>query len=183
MLARLFVAFALLFAFASPAFAQTAPKIGSVDFQRALNEVAEGKAASTRLQSMMAEKEKAVQQMKTNLEKMQSEYEKQQVILSDAARKQKEEELYGAQMQFQQAYARHQGEMQQAYYGAMETLIEKMRKLAQTIGTEKGYTLIIEVNEGGVVYSAPAIDITDELIKRYNAANPGSGSTTSAPKK
>ncbi|MFZ5475632.1 MAG: OmpH family outer membrane protein [Myxococcota bacterium] len=173
MLARLFAVFALVLAFATPALAQTAPKIASVDFQRALNEVSEGKAASARLQGMMAEKEKAVEQMRGNLEKLQADYEKQQVILSDAARKQKEEELYTAQMQFQQAYARHQGEMQQAYYGAMETLIEKMRKLAQTIGTEKGYTLIIEVNEGGVVYTSPTIDITDELIKRYNTANPG----------
>jgi Skp family chaperone for outer membrane proteins len=54
----------------------------------------------------------------------------------------------------------------------METLIAKMRTLAAAIGAEKGYTLVIEVNEGGVVYASPTIDITGELIKRYNAANP-----------
>ena len=77
-----------------------------------------------------------------------------------------------AGMQFQQAYQQSEGEMQQAYQGAMETLIAKMKTITQSIATERAYTLVIEVNEGGVVYTAPSIDITDELIKRYNAANP-----------
>ncbi len=171
MLARFFALFALAFAFAGPALAEV--KIATVDFQKALNEVAEGAAARARLQSMQTEKAAAIEKMGKDLEAKQAEYEKQSMILSDAARKAKEEELYTAQAQFQAAYQRSEGEMQQAYYGAMESLIAKMRKLAAAIGTEKGYTLVVEVNEGGVVYASPTIDITPELIKRYNAANPG----------
>lgn len=187
MFARLFALLAFTFAFATPAFAQA--KIATVDLQRAINEVSEGATAKKKLESMMAEKESAIAKMQKNLETMQSELEKQQVILSDAARKQKEEELYMANMQFQQAYQRSQGEMQQAYMGAMETLIGKMKPLVGTIATEKGYTIVIETNEGGVYYSSPTIDITDELIKRYNAANPAAAGTapksptTTAPKK
>ena len=33
----------------------------------------------------------------------------------------------------------------------------------------QGYVLILEVSQGGVVYSGSAVDITDELIKRYDA--------------
>jgi outer membrane protein len=182
---RLLSVFALVFAFAGPALAEV--KIGTVDFQRALNEVGEGAAAKARLESMFAEKKAAIDKMQTNLQAMQTELEKQSVILSDAAKKQKEDEFYQAQAQFQQAYQRSEGEMQQAYSGAMETLIEKMKKLSQTIATEKGYTLVVEVNEGGIIYTSPTIDFTDELIKRYNAANPVAAPKTTptptAPKK
>lgn len=182
MLARIFALFALAFAFATPAFAQA--KIATVDLQRAINEVSEGASAKKRLESLMSDKEAAIGKMQKSIETMQAELEKQAAILSDAARKQKEEELYMAQMQFQQAYQRSQGEFQQAYMGAMETLIAKMKPIVATIATEKGYTLVVEVNEGGVYYASPTIDITDELIKRYNAANPSAKpATPTAPKK
>lgn len=66
--------------------------------------------------------------------------------------------------------------MQGAYYTAMEQFIDKMKKIAVAIGQERGYSLVLEVTEGGVVYWQPSIDVTDELIKRYNAANPATTS-------
>ena len=170
MIARLFALFALMFTFAGSAMAEI--KIAPVDFQRALDNVAEGATAKARLEGMFSEKKVTLDRMKTQLQTMGTELEKQSAILSDAARRQKEEEFYTKQAEFQQAYARSEGEMQQAYMTAMESLIEKMKKLSTTIATEKGYALVIEINEGGVVYASSTIDITDELIKRYNVANP-----------
>lgn len=180
MLSRLLSVFVLMFAFAGSAFAQA--KIATVDFQKALENVSEGATAKARLEGMFSEKKAALEKMATQLKAQQTELEKQSVILSDAAKAQKQKEFETLYMQYQQAAAVADGEMQQAYMGAMETLIEKMRKLTQTIAAEKGYTLVIEVNEGGVVYTSPTIDITSELITRYNAANPAKSSTT-APKK
>jgi outer membrane protein len=110
--------------------------------------------------------------MQKSLEAKKSEYEKQSAILSDSARKSKEEELMKASVEFQQTYARAESEMQQAYYAAMQDFIEKMKKIAVAIGQERGYTVVLEATEGGVVYWSDSVDITDELIKRYNAANP-----------
>lgn len=147
-------------------------KIASVDYQRALEGVAEGETARKRLETMFQSKKSAIEKMKTNLDAMQADYQKQQMLLSDSAKKDKEDAINMAAMQFQQAYQQSEGEMQQAYQGAMESLIAKMKTITTGIATERGYTLVIEVNEGGVVYTSPTIDITDELIKRYNAANP-----------
>jgi len=147
-------------------------KLASVDYQRALESVSEGESARKRLEAMFQTKKAAIEKMKSNLDAMQADYQKQSVLLSDSAKKEKEDAINMAGMQFQQAYQQSEGEMQQAYQGAMESLIAKMKSITQGIATERAYTLVIEVNEGGVVYTAPSIDITDELIKRYNAANP-----------
>ena len=147
-------------------------KLASVDYQRALESVSEGESARKRLESMFQTKKTAIEKMKSNLDAMQADYQKQSVLLSDSAKKEKEDAINMAAMQFQLAYQQSEGEMQQAYQGAMESLIAKMKSITQSIATERAYTLVIEVNEGGVVYTAPSIDITDELIKRYNAANP-----------
>jgi outer membrane protein len=144
-------------------------KIGVVDFQRALNTVKEGAAAKQKLEGMFKEKKAAIDAMEVKLGAMQADYEKQAIILSDQARKQKEMELMQAQQVYQQTYMQSEQEMQAAYGKIMEDLLEKMRKIAEQIAKEQGYNLVLEVTEGGVVYNAGAMDITNELIKRYDA--------------
>ena len=86
-------------------------KLCTVDFQRALENVAEGATARARLEGMYSEKKAAIEKMGKSLEAMQSELQKQSAILSDTARQQKEEEFMTAQMQYQQAAQRAEGEM------------------------------------------------------------------------
>ena len=179
-LSIIFIAFVLNLVTISAGWLLTAPpahaaeaKIAVVDFQRAINEVKEGATAKTKLESMFKEKKLAIEQMEVDLRAKDEEYKKQAVILSDAARQQKEQELMQLQMQYQQVYMQSEQEMQQAYAVIMEELISKMRDLAEEIGKEKGFTLIVEATEGGVVYFDTSLDITDELIKRYDAKTGG----------
>ncbi len=153
---------------AGEAFAQ-AVKIATVDFQRAISEVNEGKAAKARLEKMFDEKRMALQKMEQQLMTAQADYEKQAMVLSDAARKAKEQELMQAQASFQQTYMQSEQDFQMAYGQAMDGLITKMKTLTEVLAKEKGYSLVIEVNEGGVVYTSPAFDLTADLITRYNA--------------
>ncbi|MSP55507.1 MAG: OmpH family outer membrane protein [Myxococcales bacterium] len=147
-------------------------KLASVDYQKALESVTEGESARKKLESMFQSKKSAIEKLKSNFDAMQADYQKQSVLLSDSAKREKEDAINLAGMQFQQAYQQSEGEMQQAYQGAMEQLIAKMKTITMSIASERAYTLVIEINEGGVVYASPTIDITDELIKRYNAQNP-----------
>ncbi len=156
--------------FAGSALAEV--KVAVVDFQRALNEVNEASGVRSKLEAMYGERKVAIEKMQKTLEAKKGEYERQATILSDSARKAKEEELMKASVEFQQTYSRYEGEMQQAYYAAMQDFIEKMKKISIGIGQERGYTVVLEATEGGVVYWSDTVDITNEMIKRYNAANP-----------
>src|SRR4029077_14657005 len=100
------------------------------------------------------------------------EYDKQSLILSEAARKQKEQEFMNAQMQYQQTAQQAEQEMQELYAQVMDGLITKMRAIASEIGKEKGYDLILETSAGGVVYWGNTLDITQDLIARYAAKTP-----------
>ena len=73
--------------------------------------------------------------------------------------------------------------------GMVDDIIGKMREVAEKIGQEKGYDLVLEKTEGGVVYTKGIDDITDELIARYNKLHPvkpaapasSSSSSTTSP--
>ena len=71
-----------------------AAKLAVVDFQAAINEVKEGKKAKADLDSMFANKRKALAKQEESLKAQFKQYEKQAAVLSAAARKQKESELY-----------------------------------------------------------------------------------------
>lgn len=173
MLVRFFalLMLAVSMAFATPALAQTATKIGVVDFQSALQQTKEGQAAQKKLDAAFAQKKAAIDAMETKLRALTTDYQKQASILADAARQAKETEIGQLQGQYQQSYAQSEQEMQQLYGQLMQNLLDKMKMITTQIGKEKGYTLIIE--KSAVVYSQDAIDLTGELVKRYDAANGG----------
>jgi Skp family chaperone for outer membrane proteins len=91
------------------------------------------------------------------------------MILSEDAKQQKQRELQLAQQELQQAAMAAQSEFSQAYEAKAGALFTKLKTVCEGIGSEQGYTLILEVSQGGVVYSGTAVDITDELVKRYDA--------------
>jgi hypothetical protein len=54
-----------------------------------------------------------------------------------------------------------------------------MQAILRRIGQTDGYTMIIEANEGGVVWVPSNLDLTDVLIQRYNKQAKQGGSKKS----
>ena len=149
-----------------------APAVASdvvvVDFQRAVQETTEGKAAQQKLEQMRATREGEITRMKAALDKRLEDYQARQMILSAEARRVEEETLMMEQQRFQEKYVQYQQEMQQNYMGLLQGLDTKMRDLSATIAKDKGYQLVLD--RAAVVYIGPDYtDMTDELIRRYNA--------------
>jgi len=160
---RLFVA---LFALSLSAQAY-AGGFAVIDFERAVNETDEGKAAQERLDTMYATRKEEIERMRVELEKELEDYQARSMILSEEARAETERRLVEKQQTFESTYMRYQTEMQQTYYTLLSDLDEKMRKLTKTIAAEAGYDLVID--KAAVVYSGgTTVDMTDTLIKRYN---------------
>jgi Skp family chaperone for outer membrane proteins len=160
---RILVLLVALFV-AVPAWAGT---IAVVDFQRAVTETDEGKSAQARLDAMYSTRKTEIDNMRVSLESELKDFQARAMILSEEARAEQEQTLYMKQQQFQQTYMTYQQEMQQNYYTLLQDLDTKMRALTATIGRERNYDLVIDM--AAVVYVGPGtVDMTDELIQRYN---------------
>lgn len=167
-IARLFTAlfvFGLFFGASASATAQV--KIGYVDLQRALNEVDEGKAAKKKLQSDFAQKQKALDGSQQEVKRLKEELESNP-MLSDEIKRQKAMVLQQKMYELQQLYFQLQQELSQKEAQATKKIFDKMGDIIVKIGKEKGYDLVLERNESRVLYAKSGMDLTDELIKRYN---------------
>ena len=144
-------------------------KVGCVDIQRALNECNAGKEAKKvigkemeKLQHLVTEKQKELQTLKET-------FEKQAPMLSQDARATKEKEFQNKVRDYQRWVEDNQKEIQQKGVELEKRILLDLQKVIQKIGTDDGYTFILEKNENIVLFASKAIDVTDRVMKAYDA--------------
>lgn len=144
-------------------------KLATVDFQRALDEINEASGVEAKLMGIVGSKKGQLANLEKRLASLQQELQSQAAILTADALQAKQAKYRQLAMQYQQMAMESEQEYQMAYASEMEGLIKKMRTVVEEIARERGYTFVVEKQEGGVVYADQSLDITAELIKRYNA--------------
>jgi outer membrane protein len=154
----------------SPAASRAEQKVGVVDLQRALNEVDEGKAAKALLKKDFDEKQKQLDAKKAEFDRLQGELEKQQVVMSDAAKRERANDLDKRARELQGLFVQLQKDLSERERDATKGIYERMASIVRDIAEADGITVVLD--RGSVVHAAPALDLTDELIRKYNSRHP-----------
>jgi len=150
-------------------------KIGVVDLQRAINETEDGRQAKRRLTKLFEERQKKLDSAQNSLKSQKESIERQQDVLSEDALKNKVEKYQEDLMALQTEYVDYQRELSTKEAELTKKILDKMQAILRRIGQTDGYTLIVEANEGGIVWVPSNLDLTDVLIQRYNAQAKKSG--------
>lgn len=160
------VAALMVASFAPKAFGQA--RIAVVDLQRALNETDDGRRAKARLKRLFKRRQQSLDAKQNELKKMKSEIERQKEVLSREALQKKLEEYQQAFVELQSTYVEYQRELAQKEAQLTKGILERMQAILRSMGQQQNYTLIVEKNEGGVVWVPDDNDLTDDLVRRYN---------------
>lgn len=148
--------------------AEEAMKIGFVDMQRALNESAEGKKALTELKSLMEQKRASLQQEKDIIEQKKEELDNQGLLLNEATRLEREEEIRRLERDHSRRFSDTKDELsglEGKYTGRIRT---ELLEVVNTIGQEKSYLLVLEKQFSAILYAPDSIDMTDLVIQRFD---------------
>ena len=184
---RFLLAFTL--ALAAGAASAQSMKIGYVDVQRAVQEVEEGKAARTRLQSELQQKRADLDKKRADLEKMKADYDKQAPVLSDDAKKQRQEQLQKAFVEAQNAAGQMQEELSGKEQEAMQSISKRLLQVVAEVSDRESFTFVLD--KAALLYAPAASDITNEVVRRYNErfgtgqakAKPPAGKSPATPPK
>ena len=180
---RLLLALPLLFAV--PVRAQ-AMKIGYVDVQRAVQEVEEGKAARARLQRELQQKQADIAKKRSELEKMKADYDKQAPVLSEDAKRKRQEDLQKAFVEAQNAAGQMQEELSGKEQEAMQGISKRLLQIVAEVSERESFNFVID--KSALLYAPAASDVTNEVVRRYNerfggAAKASPEKKPAAPKK
>ena len=148
--------------------AQDAVRIAVVDIDQAINATDQGKQARDELEKKRKAAEAQLKPMMEKGKAMAEEIQSKRFVLSEEALYQKQLDL--AELQ-NDARAR-MGELEGQFKVDSERLVGPLRQklvgIINDIGKDEGFTLILERNTPGVLYSREALDITDLVIERFN---------------
>jgi outer membrane protein len=166
-LAPLALALALL-----PALARAEIRIGYVDLQRAIREVDEGKAATAVLKRDFDEKQRQLDTTKTEFDKAKADFEKQSVVMADQAKRDRSGDLDRKAMELQQLFMQLQKDLSEREREVMRGIFDKMTGVVREIAEADGFTMVLDRNDSGIVFALPSLDLTNELVRKYNARFP-----------
>ena len=158
---------------ALPAWAD--PKIGVVDPQRLLEESPQGKAMLDAMRTEFAPRERTLQAQQQALKAKQDKLQKDGATMTDEQRNRAEKELRDGARDFERARSEFQDDI-----SARRN--EEMSRLQKTLGEEvrtyaKAQSFDVVLSTEGVVYAAPAYDVTPAILTALQARNAAAPAT------
>ena len=135
---RLMVALAALIPLTFSAAAHAQSKIGYVNFQKALAELDEAKAARARLEGIKEQKQKDLDKAQDALKKDKETFDKQASTMTEQARNQKAEDLQKRFIDLQQSFEKGRAELAQKENEEFQPIVGKMRAIINTIAQRRG---------------------------------------------
>lgn len=178
----LLVACALSLAATGVAHAQQV-KLGYVDLQRALFETEDGRRAKDKLKKDFDQKQKELDEQQEELKKAFEDLQKKRTLLPADTVAKKEAELNERLQKVQDIFVRHQRDLSQKEQDATRSIFERMQRIIGKIAMAEDLAMVLDRNQAGIVFAKPHLDLTNEVIRRYNAGEGAEGGKPAAPAK
>jgi outer membrane protein len=152
-------------------------KIAFVDLQTIAANSIEGKAATAKVQQLNQKKLQELNEKNKALQEKQQKLQQSLTVLSDQARSQLEKEIEKMQVDIQRFTQDAQAEVQDLQQDLQLEFQRKLMPIIEQVALDKGLHMVFST-DAGIVWADRGLDITSEVIKRFDAAV----SAASAPK-
>jgi outer membrane protein len=163
---------------ASPTQAKT-QNIVKVSFNAAVLQTAEAQKSLSALEARYAPKQKQLQALNDEVENLRKQLADTSSNLSDAERATRARSLESKEKELQRQAEDFKSDSQSESQQVFQRVAAKVYAFLQTFSQQHGYSAVIERGSDAypvVWYAANNLDITDELIKAYNAQAEGASS-------
>lgn len=143
-------------------------KIAVVDLQRIAVESAEGKSAAARINSL---NQKKVAELNDKNKALQSAQQKLAAgaLLTDAAKAQIQKEIDRLNLDIQRFTQDAQAEVQELSQQVQMDFQRKLMPIIELVAVDKGVQIVF-ANDPGLVWADTALDLTSEVIRRFDGA-------------
>lgn len=168
----LVIALAAVWLLATPVVsnAENVVKIGVVDLQQVINRSQKGKAAKEMLRKKFERMRQELDMRRSEIEKSKTELEAQRSVLDPQVLYDKQKTLKRKMRDFDDQFRDMQDVMKREEMQSTVPILKGIRDVISKIGKEQGYTIIIEGVKSLILYAPEGIKITEEVIRKYDAA-------------
>jgi len=162
---------ALAFFTIGPAHAGMNVKIGVVDFQKALKLCKAGQEFQKKIETKGRKMEAELKKKSKEIDDLAEQIDRGASVMDPDKLDEKKRELEIKKYDYQNLSKKYQKKLREMQSDMLSKIQDDMIGIVDKIGKEGGYTLILDKN--AAVYYPGGIDITDEMIKKYDASFDG----------
>jgi outer membrane protein len=145
-------------------------KFAYLDVQRVAAESIEGKSSTAKVQALNQKKVAELNDLNKRLLADQQKLQSQGAMLNEGARAELERSIDRQQKDLQRKQQDAQEEVQQLQNDLQGSFQGKLYPIIQQVVSEKGIEVLFSQRDSGIVFANPALDVTADVIKRFDAA-------------
>ena len=132
---------------------------------------ADGKAGLARVQALVQKKQTENAEKTKALQANQQKLQTSGSVMNDAARSQLEKDIEKQQVDGQRFQQDAQAEIQELQNEVQNDFVKKVTPILAQVAQEKGLQILLNAAEAGFTWADPSLDLTNEVIKRFDAAS------------
>ena len=136
--------------------------IAVVDVQQLVQESAAGKEALTRLKQLQDAK------LADEFEGLRKQFAAQRATLTDVKVAELQKQIEDREIQLKRFQADAQQQLEEARRKELEVLEKQIMPVIDEVGREQKLQLIFNKFQSGLVYAEETLDITDQVLRRFN---------------
>lgn len=157
---------------AAPGFGQKL-KIGYVHSQKLLTTFQDAIDANKKLEEIDRQWKQEGLEMQKEIERLNEQFETQSLLLSEAKKKEKQQEIQNLYMRIQQfqqeKYNPQNGEIYKKQAELMQPVYDKINDVIKKIGEDEKYDLILDTAAGNILHVSEAVtDLTERVLEELN---------------
>jgi outer membrane protein len=145
-------------------------KIAFVSVQAIASNSVEGKAATAKLDEFTKKKTAELGEKNKQLQGMQTKLQQGGSVLNDQARGQLEKDIEKLNREIQFFQQDAQSDRNELQNQLQVDFQEKLNPVLESVAKEKGLHAIMDWQGAGLAWADPGLDLTGEVIKRFDAA-------------
>ena len=149
---------------ATPAMAQDF-KVGFINTDRLLRESSAAKAAQTKLEGEFSRREKDLNNAGEALKNASDKFEREAPTLSDSQRATRQRQLADQDRDYQRKRREFQEDLNLRKNEELAQALDRANRVVKQVAEQEKYDVILQE----AVYINPKLDITDKVIRAFNA--------------
>lgn len=171
-----------------PAQTATPSKVGIINLQAAIVSTADGKKAIGEMETKFGPRRKEMEAKQGEINAMRDQLQKGQNTMSEEAKNKLVRDIDQKTKSFNREAEDAQAELEQEQQRVFNALAQRLLAVLDKYAKENSYSLVLDVSQqpNPVMFAANTIDVTQDVIKLYDANASAAGSTaapaTAAPK-
>ena len=155
---------------AATANAQSAQKVAIIDSQKAFDRSVQGQKIIALLQDKENEIKASLKQRQEEINSLQDKFASQRLTLNEEALRQLKLEIDKKEAENKKYEQDSSIEFDQFKAKLIKKMRDEMLAIVDELVKERGYDLVFDLSSSGLIYFQPALDITEEVIKKYDEA-------------